>query len=55
MRMSETMIFSCTRCQDTGVVFTGGSTGPYGDDPLEEADCPVCVTGTEQPEEGDDD
>lgn len=44
----------CDRCHDTGVILVGGSTGPYGDDPLMEVPCPVCVTGEEEPRSMDE-
>lgn len=52
--MATPILPRCPRCGDTRVILVGGSTGPYGDDPLEEAPCPVCVTGTEEPEQRED-
>ena len=43
--------FRCARCRDTGTILVG-SGAP--DDPYDEEDCPVCVTGTEEPEWNED-
>ena len=46
--MSALMVgYRCPKCQDTGYVWDGSGEQ---DDPREEKPCPVCVTGTEEPE-----
>jgi len=40
----------CARCGDARVIFVGNGDG---DDPYDSGVCPVCVTGSEEPEQAD--
>jgi hypothetical protein len=44
---------TCPRCGGTRFVFYEGTTGPYGDDPDDMVECPVC-SGREPDEVCDD-